>query len=81
MHIILHFSCTVLLALHIKTKLVKCCAECLDLDWNFILFIQEDKRQKLEVSQALLMGVVQQTLGVITAGGMHDGVKSVLDYR
>lgn len=81
MHITLHFSCTVLLALHIKTKLVKFCTECLDLDWNFILFIQEDKRQKLEVSQALLMGVVQQTLGVITAGGMHDGVKPVLDYR
>lgn len=80
MHITLHFSYTVLLTLHIKTKLLKFCTEFLDLDWNFILLIQEDGRQKLKASQALLLSVAQQTLGVIT-GGMHDGVKSVLNYR
>lgn len=80
-HIIVHFSCTVLLTLHIKTKLLKFCTEFLELDWNFILLIQEDGRQKLKASQALLLSVAHQTLGVITVGGMHDDVKSVLDYR
>lgn len=77
----MHFSCSVLLTLHIKTKLLKFCTEFLDLDWNFILLIQEDGRQKLKASQALLLSVAHQTLGVIIGGGMHDGVKSILDYR
>lgn len=81
MHIIVHFSCTVLLTLHIKTKLLKFCTEFLDLDWSFILLSQEDGKQKLKASQALLLSVAHQTLGVITVGGMHNGVKSLLDYR
>lgn len=80
-HVIVHFSCTVLLTLLIKTKLLKFCTEFLELDWNFVLLIQEDGRHKLNASQALLLSVAHQTLGVITVGGMHDGVESILDYR
>lgn len=38
-------------------------------------------KQKLKASQALLLSVAHQTLGEITVGGMHNGVKSPLDYR
>lgn len=79
MHVIVHFSCTVLLTLHIKTELLKFCTEFLDLDWRFVLLIQEDGRQNLKARQALLLSVAHQTLGVITVGGMHNGVKSLVD--